>query len=68
MVQSIYIIGNIQHQIQMQITGKYLVPHMRFQYENVSYHKARPISTGPKLHQRFVLCRVSLEVVVSDGS
>jgi len=34
MDQYIYIIGNIQHQIQMQFTGKYLDPNIRFQYEN----------------------------------
>lgn len=42
--------------------------HMLFQYENVSYHNARPISSGPKLHQRCVLCRVSVEVPVGNGS
>jgi len=68
MFQYIYIIRNIQHQIQMQFTGKYLDPNMRFQYEIVSYHNTRPISSGPNLHQRFVVCCLSIERVVSDES
>ena len=54
--------------MQMQFTGKYLDPHMRFQYENMSYHNARPISSGPNLHQRFVVCCVSVELPVGDWS
>ena len=54
--------------MQMQFTGKYLDPRKRFQYENVSHHNARPISSGPNLHKRCVLCCVSIEEVVSDGS
>jgi hypothetical protein len=68
MVYYVYIVGNIQHQIQMRFTGKYLDPHMRFQYENVSYDNARPLSSGPNLHQRFIVCCVSIELVASDGS
>ena len=68
MVHYVYIIGNIQHQIQMQFTGKYLDPHTRFQYENVSYHNALLISRGSNLQQRFVICCVSIEIVASDGS
>ena len=68
MDQHIYIIGNIHHQIQMQFTGKYLDPNMRFQYENVSFLNAWPISSGPNLHQVFVLCCLSIERAVSDES
>ena len=53
--------------MQMQFTGKYLAQHMRFQYENVSYNNARLISSGPNLHQRFVVCCVSIELIASDG-
>ena len=52
----------------MQFTEKYLGPCKRYQYENVSYNIARPISSGPNLHKRCVLCCVSIEEVVSDGS
>ena len=68
MVHYVYIIGNIQHQMQMQFTGKYLDQHMGFQYENMSYHNIRLISSGPKLHQSFVVCCVSIEIVASDES
>jgi len=46
----------------MLFTGKYLDPHMRLQYENVSYNNARSISSGPNFHQRFVIqvCCVSI--------
>jgi hypothetical protein len=52
----------------MQFTGKYFDPHMGFQYENVSYHNARPFSSGPNLLQSLIVCSVSIEVIVSDGS
>ena len=67
-VHFVYIIENIQHQMQMQSTGKYLDPHMIFHYENVSTHNARPISSGPNLHKGFVVCCISVDVPVGDWS